>query len=171
MVEKAAQGHNIYEETLRVPLIIHYPKQLQAGAVTDALVELTDLYPTLAQLIGAQPPNQSVPLSGESLVGLMSDGTSGQPHASVRDVTVSLNNSQATVVTKQHKLGIWLDPGPGNEEIDYRSFGNMLFDTVADPLELNNVYDDPRYREIQTELTATFNQWAAEYLTRQPEGS
>ncbi len=41
-----------YEADTRVPLIVAYPDQPHAGATTSALVELIDVYPTLADLCG-----------------------------------------------------------------------------------------------------------------------
>jgi arylsulfatase A-like enzyme len=158
MVEKCAQGHNVYEETLRIPLIIHYPRELQAGTVSEALVELTDLYPTLAQLIGEKIPEYGIPLSGQSLVPILK-GSSG----STRKYSVSLNYSQATVITERYKLGIWLDPGEGREDIDYRAFGNMLFDRKSDPGELVNLYDDSQYAAIRKDLTDLYDEWSRSF--------
>jgi arylsulfatase A-like enzyme len=160
MIEKCAPGHNVYEETLRIPFIVHYPKELASGVVSEALVELADLYPSLTELVDSEIPDYEIPLSGQSLVPLMSCDSE---IISLRDYTVSLNRSQATVVTEQYKLGIWLDPGEGREEIDYRKFGNMLFDRIEDPDELHNLYGDKLYADIQQKLFDYYNEWEESY--------
>ena len=45
-----------WEVAARVPLMISVPGQMHAGEKTDALVELIDMYPTLAQLCRLDPP-------------------------------------------------------------------------------------------------------------------
>lgn len=160
MVEKCAAGHNVYEETLRIPFIIHYPAELASGVVCDALVELADLYPSLAELAIGEIPEYAIPLSGQSLVPLMKPDSGIE---SIRDFTVSLNRFQATVVTERYKLGIWLDPGEGREDIDYREFGNMLFDRIDDPDELNNLYGQEEYSEIQKSLYDLYDKWEEDY--------
>ena len=47
---------NNFELSTRVPLIVSVPGQANAGTKTDALVELVDVYPTLADVCGLKPP-------------------------------------------------------------------------------------------------------------------
>lgn len=51
-------GHavTLYEEVVRVPLLLHWPAGLPAPARIDTPVSLLDLFPTLAQLVGIEPP-------------------------------------------------------------------------------------------------------------------
>ncbi|MEO2013986.1 MAG: sulfatase [Fuerstiella sp.] len=61
---------NNYELSTRVPLIVSVPGQTHAGAQTDALVELVDIYPTLADVCGLNAP---VGVEGISLKPLMAE--------------------------------------------------------------------------------------------------
>ncbi|HIE97233.1 MAG TPA: iduronate-2-sulfatase [Planctomycetes bacterium] len=61
---------NNYELSTRVPLIVSVPGQAHAGAKTDALVELVDVYPTLADVCGLNAP---VGVEGVSLNPLMAE--------------------------------------------------------------------------------------------------
>lgn len=60
--------HTNFEVDTRVPLIIVDPRREGARGTTDALVELIDLYPTLAELCGLETPDA---LQGKSLVPVL----------------------------------------------------------------------------------------------------
>jgi len=60
----------LYEAATRVPLIIRTPRMEQAGKSSRRLVELVDLYPTLAELAGFEPRSG---IEGRSLVPLLHD--------------------------------------------------------------------------------------------------
>lgn len=62
----------LYEGGIRVPCIARWPGTIPRGAVCGAAVSTTDLYPTLLELGGAQPP-PGQPLDGASLAGLLRD--------------------------------------------------------------------------------------------------
>ena len=48
--------HTAMEGALRVPFILRWPGRVAAGRETDEIVHITDLYPTLARIAGAQIP-------------------------------------------------------------------------------------------------------------------
>ena len=159
MVEKCALGHNVYEETLRVPLIVSWPKHFRKGVVNDSLVELVDLYPTLIDLVGLRRPKDAPALPGKSLKRALTKNK-----ATGRKYAVSENWSQVTVITDRYKLGVWIDPGPipRYKTRDIRGkFPDQLFDRVEDPMELNNVIDDPNYDAVKKELQAYLKEWIA----------
>lgn len=147
MVEKCAIGHNCYEETLRVPLIVSQPERVQSGQANDDLVELFDLYPTLLDLADIESPKTRYGIDATSLAALLTGGKSAK-----RKYIVSENWSQATVITESYKLGIWLDPTEHARGRDFRSFGDMLFDRTKDPDEIHNLIDTPEYDETESLL-------------------
>jgi len=59
---------NNYELATHVPLILSVPGQPNAGAVTDALVEFVDVYPTLVEACGLDMPEG---LEGASMIPLL----------------------------------------------------------------------------------------------------
>ena len=59
-----------YEESIRVPFIIRYPKLIAPGAMIDALALNIDVAPTLLALAGAEPMER---VQGQSLVPLLRD--------------------------------------------------------------------------------------------------
>ena len=149
MIEKAALGHNVYEETLRVPLIFWWSGHLATGYRSKDLVELLDIYPTLVELTGIALPELKYPLQG---ISLRRNLMTGKPVK--RTYTVSENWSQATVITRDEKLGIWLDPKPVSR--DYRAFGPMLFERATDPGEVNNLAADPARAATVKRLTSFY---------------
>jgi len=67
--------HTLFEESLKSPLIIRYPKMNQKGGKSDAFVETVDIFPTLCELSGIETPDfvQGVSLV-ENLRNLESSG-------------------------------------------------------------------------------------------------
>ncbi len=62
---------SIYEGGHRVPLLMQWPRAIEAGSAVDATVSLTDLYATLADIVGEEP-GQGVALDSVSLLLLLS---------------------------------------------------------------------------------------------------
>lgn len=161
IAEKAAMGHNVYEETLRVPLIVRYPARLRQGIVCNDLVELVDLYPTLLGLAGVPSPDGYRP-AGRSLVPALAEG---KPVG--RKFAISENWSQIAIVGERYKLAVWQEPpappdGSPRRLHDYRAFGDMLFDRQADPQELCNLAGKPEVAQVEKELRDALAAWIAE---------
>jgi len=151
MVEKCYQGHSVYEDTLRVPLIFYWKGRILAGREPADLVELVDIYPTLIELCGLQPP-ASVRLAGRSLVPALTEGERvGRPYAIVE------NYSQICAITHRYRLGHWIEPPMAGR--DFRGFGDMLFDRITDPLEMNNLSGRNEYAEVEKQLRAYLEEW------------
>ncbi len=156
MVEKCAVGHNVYEETLQVPLIVCHPGVVKQRQRCNDLVEMFDLYPTLLDMAGIKPPTTKLGCDATSLAPTLSAGK-----ATKRKYIVSENWSQASVITERYKLGIWLDPTAYAAARDFRSFGDMLFDRREDPDEISNVIDRPEYAIIQKQLRDYFDDFTS----------
>lgn len=152
MIEKCALGHNVYEETLRVPLMISQPQRIKRGQVVEDLVEMFDLYPTLLDLAGIELPSTRHGIDATSLAATLREGMSQK-----RKYIVSENWSQAAVITVNHKLGIWLDPTEYAKGRDFRSYGDMLFDRKEDPGEIHNRVGDPKYAAVEKQLRGYFD--------------
>ncbi|RMD78140.1 MAG: hypothetical protein D6820_10450 [Lentisphaerae bacterium] len=148
MVEKCAAGHNVYEDTLRVPLIIAWPGVGRARQVCDDLVELVDLFPTVLDAAGIVCREQAgYPLPGQSLLPCLT----GQGRVD-RRFAISENRLQTTVISASYKLAVSHDP---------QKIPPMLFDCVTDPYELANRYHDPEYLPVREALLHDLQQWQA----------
>ncbi len=154
MVEKAAAGQNVYEDILNIPLIIRYPGNKQNGKHIGELVSLVDIYPTLVELLGLKMPKLKYPLQGESMMQTLLYGKNMK-----RNYFVSESWSQATVITKDQKLGIMLDPTANHKNWDFRDFGDMFFDRTNDLPEIENRIKDSRYQKDIAKLRGYYDEF------------
>lgn len=93
--EHAVWGkHTLFEESLRSPLIVSYPQQVERGVKATGIVESIDIFPTLCQLVGLPLPGFT---DGDSFVPLLED-----PAAAGGDA-VSYANAR-TIRTATHRL-------------------------------------------------------------------
>ena len=83
------RGHkgDIWEGGHRVPLVVRWPQRIAAGANSDQMVCLTDLFATCADILGAESPAEGAEDSLSFLPPLL-----GKPHESGRRTLVSHSN-------------------------------------------------------------------------------
>lgn len=63
---------NLWESSVRVPLIISQPGRIPGGRVLDELASACDLHPTLLELAGVAAPTDPL-TAGRSMAGLLLD--------------------------------------------------------------------------------------------------
>ena len=154
MVEKCALGHNVYEDTLRVPLMFRWPGKFKPGQVRDDLVSLLDLYPTIMELTGVKGPPAAPKPDG---MGLAPTLKACKPLG--RGYVVSENWSQISVIGRRYKLGVWQDPGRRYAKWDFRKHGDMLFDRENDPLETKNLIGKPQVADQEKAMRRFLARW------------
>jgi iduronate 2-sulfatase len=123
------QKSNLHEQVLRVPLVISTPT-LPAGE-SDSVVELVDLFPTLAELAGLPTP-QSV--QGKSLLPILKD-----PDAEVKSHALSFHQGHSLRNSAWHYMR-------------YRDGSRELYDMKRDEGEFDNLADDDDYQNIVSQL-------------------
>ena len=153
----------MYEEALRIPLLVRYPRLGRAGAVQERPVLNVDIAPTLLDLAGIRVPDQ---MQGRSLRPLLE----GSPPERWRDSILysyyenswafrEMAREQMTDPSFQfwtpHRVG----PHRGvrtdrHKLIEYYGEGDYweLFDLQEDPGELRNLYEEPGYGQLIEEL-------------------
>ena len=134
----------IYEESLRMPLLVRYPKAVKAGSVNTDLVQNLDFAETFLDYAGVTIPQD---MQGESLRPLMEGKTPEEWRSSVyyhyyEYPSVHAVKRHYGLRTKRYKLAHFY------YDIDAWEF----YDLEKDPDELNNVYDQPEYAELIVEL-------------------
>ena len=126
---------NLYEHSLRVPLIIAGPG-LPAGQTTDAMCYLYDVLPTLGALCRVPAPPRSEGLDLNAM--LRNPGQAGRPA-----LVFAYRNVQRAITTTQWKLIRYL---LANQ--------TQLFDLQADPNEIRNLAGESEHAARVAELTA-----------------
>jgi len=160
----------MYEESLKMPFIIRYPREIEAGSACEEIVTNVDFASTLLDLAGVEVPSEFQGASFRSLLGgRVPDGW--QQSMYYRYWMNRAHHNVAAhygVRTKRYKLIYYYYDGlgePGTEqgtsnpanlpvpELDFEPEWE-LFDLEKDPHEMKNVYADGEYAQVVKELTA-----------------
>lgn len=92
--------HSLFEESLRSPLIIHYPGIQRKGAITNAIVETLDIFPTLCDLTGVKTPKF---VQGVSLKEILLDpNKTGHP-------ALAYISEASTIRTEKYRMTLHKD--------------------------------------------------------------
>ena len=146
----------MYEESFRTPLLMRLPGG-KKGDIPQ-LVQNIDYAPTFLELAGAPIPAD---IQGESLLPLLKGE---RPENWRNSLYYHYYEYPAEHSVKRH-YGVRDDRyklihfyGEKNEHNDAISC-NELYDLQSDPNELNNLYDNPEYADIQTRLQARLDKF------------
>jgi uncharacterized sulfatase len=139
---------SLFEESCRVPLIIYAPGMKGSGKACAGLVELIDLYPTLTELCGIQPPDH---LEGESLTKLLDDpslpGKAAAYSVIARGEDRTHNPDTVDFLGRSVRTDRWR-----YTEWDGGKRGVELYDREHDPHEFVNLAQKPAYEKTAAEL-------------------
>ncbi len=140
------KGPHFYEASVKVPLIISWPKKIKGNRRIDRLVELVDLAPTLLEAAGI-PIYEG--MQGRSLYELLIN--EDVDYSFREDVYCEHYNANfkhgehvafATMVrTERYKLIAYHGESTGE-----------LYDLEVDPFEYVNEWNNPEYRSVKLEL-------------------
>ncbi len=144
------EKHCMYEQAVRAPLIVSYPKIVKAGSSTAALVEFVDIAPTILDLGGIAKADR---MQGQSLLPLLK-GESGKHRDHV--VIEYGHNDEACIRTEKWKL--IFERGKDTRDDGYDPAGDppgpklRLYDLQSDPREMTNVLTRPENRGVARDL-------------------
>jgi arylsulfatase A-like enzyme len=167
--------HNfMYQDNLRIPLLLRWPDGLPQGAVVEGLVESIDVLPTLTELMGLEGlthASELVPDAGLDEQRNAIDGVSLLPRIRgevdvVRPYSFAENDMFRSIQDERWKLILRSEhtSAEGFEEALGLEEGlrPRFFDLVQDPLELDNLFLSA-YDEHQVrigELRALLHAWS-----------
>ena len=133
-----------FDESIRVPLIVRLPDGGNAGAAVPGLVELVDLYPTLAELVNLPKPAHD--LEGLSFVPLLENPTRQWKSAAFSQSRRE-GHDGLTIRTDRYRYTQWSPlEGAG-------ATMKELYDLQQDPMEFNNLADEPAHASRVAELS------------------
>ena len=143
----------MYEESMRMPFLIRYPKTIKSGLKTDSVVSNVDYAPTILDFAGVKKPEY---MQGRSFKSICETGKEPKDwsneayyrywmHMAHHD-----NPGHVGIRTKDYKLIYYYGA-------DYQGKNQTppaweLYDMKKDPFESNNLYDDPMYKEKRENL-------------------
>ncbi|MFC2109183.1 sulfatase [Bacteroidota bacterium] len=134
----------IYEESLRMPFMVRYPKKVKAGSVNEDIITNVDFAPTLLELAGIKNEQK---MHGKSFASVLEGNTPKdweqamyyhyyefpfwhhvQPHYGIR-------TQKYTLAHFYYNIDVW-----------------ELYDLEKDPSQMNNIINDPNYKEVIVDL-------------------
>ena len=148
-------GHRLYlyEELVRVPLIVNHPGTFPAGTVVEEQAELGDLFPTLLELAGAAPAAGATPFRS-----LLPGAAPAPPYAVLENTAPkALDLVQMRALRTPHRKFIWRSDGR-----------HQLFDLELDPGEEHDL--SPTAPDVVESMLTTLDDWERSFAgtTLQP---
>ena len=161
----------MYEESMRMPFFVRYPKAIKPGSRTDAIIGNTDFAPTMIELAGGQVPDY---MQGKSFKTILETGREPEDwqKAAYYRYWMHMAHKHANpahfgIRTKDYKLiffygRYYVDTDDPNASWDTKNWGNdftrhtpaawEFYDLKKDPKEMNNAYGDPANKQIIADL-------------------
>jgi arylsulfatase A-like enzyme len=145
------KGPYFYENNVHVPLIIAYPSAIPGGRVSNALVELVDLAPTIIDAAGIKiEPG----MQGKSLRPLLTGKAPLDQHRS--SVYSEYYNSN---INHRNPLAFDTMVFDGRYKLvrvhdltNTLKYTGELYDLISDPDETVNLYYNPEYLKVKSDM-------------------
>ncbi|WP_089688494.1 sulfatase [Catalinimonas alkaloidigena] len=134
----------MYDQSLKTPLLVSWPGVTKSGSVNTELVSNLDFAETFIDIAGGQIPAE---MQGKSLVPILKGETPEDwrkahyyhyyehPSEHVVQRHYGITTDQYKLIHFYFEMNTW-----------------ELYDLTKDPQEINNVYGDPAYAEVQAQL-------------------
>ena len=144
----------MYEESLRTPLLMRYPKEISAGSKVNALIQNLDFAPTFLDYAGVPISGD---LQGESFRNIVNQKTENGRDAIYYTYyeypSVHMVKRHYGVRTERYKLMHFY------YDIDEWE----LYDLEKDPTEMINLYGQKEYEEVQKKMHLRLSELREKY--------
>jgi arylsulfatase A-like enzyme len=127
-----------YHGSVDVPLLVRWPGRAPAGAVSDAFVQQTDIYPTVLDVVGEKAPDR---VAGKSLVPLFSDTNYPFRETAYSEVATRLCGKAIMAQNSRWKY-----------VMDESGEGVYLFDEEQDRGEQRNLVGHTGFRHVEADM-------------------
>ena len=134
-----------YENSMRVPMIIRYPKMIKKGSEIEDQCLNIDVAPTILDLAGIPKPNY---MQGESMLNLLKGK--------------KVRKWRKSVFFEYYKDDAWPFAGPNQIAVRTKEFKlvdnflendiDELYDLINDPGEMTNLINDKNFDDIEEDL-------------------
>ncbi len=160
----------MYEESMRMPFIMHFPKLLTGNGTSDLLINNTDFAPTLIELAGGEVPTY---MQGKSFASVLKGNDPENwreatyyrywMHLVHHDVPAHFGLRTPSYKLIYYYASHYNPSWNGKPSMWWKDESFPIADTPKawefydlskDPQELVNRYNDPAYQEIIKELKA-----------------
>jgi arylsulfatase A-like enzyme len=135
----------VYEETMRIPLAIRYPRLFGGAAQNDMLVSQVDIMPTLLQWCGVTIP---AAVQGRDLSALLAGRSGERPDAVYGEGRLGRKDEWRMLVRGYDKL-----------VVDLEGTVTHLFNLADDPYEMTNLAKVSAQQLKRDSLLAIQRQW------------
>ena len=154
----------MYEESLRMPLLMRFPEMIKAGTTTDAMVQNVDFAQTFLDLAGVTMPDS---MQGLSLVPVFnaSSTSAAAPPGWRNSIYYHYYEYPGAHSVKRH-YGVRTDRYKlihFYHDIDEWE----LYDLEKDPHEMMNIYQDPGYTQVREDLHKELDRLREEYQDKE----
>ena len=144
----------MYEESFRTPILMKYPREIKSGTVIDEMIQNLDFAPTFLDYAGVEISND---IQGESFRNLVNGKVSewrdaiyytyyefpGEHHVKRH---YGVRTDQYKLIHFYYDIDAW-----------------ELYDLENDPSEMNNIYDDPSYKEVVENMHDRLDEMRTKY--------
>lgn len=148
----------IFDESLRMPLIMRWPGKIKAGVRSEALVQNIDYAPTICTAAAVDVPENMETFQGKPLQPLF---VTGKAPDDWRDSVYYCFYENPGEHNAPRHDGIRTDRYTLSQI--WTSGEWMLFDNLEDPQQMKNVYADPAYAETVKNLTEKYHALRKQY--------
>jgi arylsulfatase A-like enzyme len=150
----------MFEDWLRMPFLIRYPREIAAGSRSDAIITNLDFAPTFLDFADIEKPAE---MQGVSFRKVLDGETPPDWQKDMYYHYFEFPGEHAIarhygLRNKRYKLIHYYMP------VDEWEF----FDLEKDPQEMHNKYDDPAYQDEITEMKARLTELRKKYKDTEP---
>ena len=144
----------MYEESLKTPMLMRYPKEIPAGSTVDKMIQNLDFAPTFLDYAGVEIPQDMQGASFRNVVN--------QKGGKWRDAIYYTYYEYPSVHMVKRHYGVRTDRYK-LMHFYYDIDEWELYDLQEDPSEMNNLYDNLDYEKVQKRLHQKLSELRDQY--------